>query len=60
MTVALYDALGRRVAVLHDGAMQAQQTARLRVPVQRLASGVYFVRVTGEGVRATTRLTVVR
>ena len=60
--VAVYDALGRRVTTLYEGPMPAQRTRRLRLDVTTagLTSGSYFVRVKGEDVAATERLTVVR
>lgn len=55
--VVLLDALGRRVAVLHDGALPAD--ARLPVP-PGLPAGVYTVRAEADDASATARLTVVR
>ena len=55
---AVYDALGREVAVLADGEMQG--AAELRIDTARLAAGVYVVRVEGETFAETRRLTVVR
>ena len=56
--VDVVDALGRRVATLHDG--PAVGALALTVDVSRLAPGVYVVRaVTGDAV-ASRRLTVVR
>ena len=60
VTVALYDVLGRRVAVLFDGEVGASATERLRLPMRALASGVYVVRVAGERFTGTRRITVVR
>ncbi len=62
--VAAYDLLGRRVAVLADGAREAG-THRLALDGSRLAAGVYIVRavVTPEGGAVRTfarRLTVAR
>ena len=59
MEVSVWDVLGRRVAVLVDGPQSAgRHTAAL--PTDRLAPGLYHVRlVAGETVHAT-RLTVVR
>ncbi|MEM6327044.1 MAG: DUF4397 domain-containing protein, partial [Bacteroidota bacterium] len=55
--VALYDALGREVAVAAEGTYQAgNHTAS----VFDLASGVYVVRMQAEGATFTQRLTVVR
>ena len=60
VTVAVYDVLGRRVRVLHDGPMAAQATTPLAFEATGLASGVYFVHVTGEGFQTTRRLSLVR
>lgn len=60
VTVEVYDLLGRRVHTVRDRSMQAQQTRRIALPVGRLSSGSYFVRVQGEGFSVTRRLTVVR
>ena len=58
-TVALYDALGRRVAVVADGAFGAEPV-EVGVDTARLAAGVYVLRLeTDAGVRART-VTVVR
>jgi hypothetical protein len=53
--VAVYDVLGREVAVLSDGP-RAAGTHRLVVP-PRLAPGVYTVRVQGGGAGAAVRFT---
>ncbi len=58
-TVAVFDALGRRVAVLHDGPMAAGSHA-LRLDAARLPAGVYVVRASSGDAVATRRLTVVR
>jgi hypothetical protein len=60
VTVAVYDVLGRRVAVLHDGPVEAGTTERLTLTGRGLASGVYLVRVQGERFQAVRRLTLVR
>jgi hypothetical protein len=60
VTVALYDVLGRRVAVLYDGEVAASETERVALPLRGLATGVYLVRAVGERFMATRRLTVVR
>ena len=56
---ALYDALGRRVLDLHDGAAPAGPLA-LRLDVSALAPGVYVVRVEGARTVRTQTITVVR
>ena len=57
--VALYDVLGRRVAVLHDGPLTAG-AHQIVVEAQGLPSGVYVVRVEGETFTAGHRVTIVR
>ena len=58
LSVSVYDALGRRVARLHDGPAQAGTlTVRL---AEALGPGVYVVRATAGGRVATRRLVVVR
>ncbi len=57
VAVAVYDALGRRVAVVHDGPVAAEQA--FSVDVSALPAGVYVVRASG-GVAASRRFTVVR
>lgn len=57
-SLTIYDALGRRVAVGFDGDVSGP--AAVRLPVERLAPGVYVVRLaTGRAVR-TARLVVAR
>ena len=55
---AVYDALGREVAVAFDG--EVASAAEIAVDTSRLASGVYVVRVTGEAFAEARRLTVAR
>ena len=59
VTVALYDALGRQVAVLADGAYGPGRHD-VAVPAATLPAGVYVVRVLAEGEARAARLTVVR
>ncbi|WP_420456899.1 T9SS type A sorting domain-containing protein [Rubrivirga sp.] len=56
---AVYDALGREVAVLWDGARSAGPLA-LDLDAARLPAGVYVARVQTGGSTATRTLTVVR
>jgi photosystem II stability/assembly factor-like uncharacterized protein len=55
---AVYDVLGREVAVLHDGPLAAG-SHRFAFDSD-LPTGVYLVRATGYGLRAAQRVTVVR
>ena len=54
----LFDMQGRRVAVLTNRVVRAQDLLRLDVDVSGLASGLYFVRIVGEEF-AETRTAVV-
>ena len=56
--VALYDVLGREVAVLLDGFAVAGQVVRLPVQTPGLAAGTYLLRI--EGLRFVAQRTVVR
>ena len=54
----VYDALGREVAVAHDGPVA--HSAEVSVDAAGLAPGVYVVRVTGAGAAEARTFTVVR
>ncbi len=58
--VELYDALGRRVAVVFDGPVAARTNVPVAVASGTLAAGTYVLRVVGETFADTRRLTVVR
>lgn len=55
----VYDVLGREVARVHDGAMEAGKNT-FSIDASRLGSGRYFLRVTGESFRDTQPFTVIR
>jgi hypothetical protein len=57
----VFDVLGRRVAVLHDGTLSANRPHQLRLNSAQLSgSGLYLVRVVGERFAATRRFTLLR
>jgi hypothetical protein len=56
----VYDALGRRVAVLHDGPIGADVTQTLRLDGRGLAPGPYVVRFTGEAFTASRKVLLVK
>ena len=60
VTVEVFDAVGRQVATLFAGEMTAGQRFPMSLDSADLRSGVYIVRVTGESVATTRRVTVVR
>ena len=62
MRVEVFDVLGRRVAVLHDGQVAAAPggALELRWEARDLPAGVYFVRVIGESFETTRTVTRLR
>lgn len=58
--VEVYNALGQRVASLHDGALAAGAVHRFTLDGGDLASGVYVVRVIGERFTDTRTVTLAR
>jgi hypothetical protein len=59
VVVTLYDALGRRAAVLHDGPLAAG-VHPFALDASKLASGAYFVRAVGREHSAVRRVTLLR
>lgn len=60
LTVAVHDALGRRVALLHEGSLRPG-TYTLTVDAADLPPGLYLVRATdGRGRTATRSISLVR
>ena len=57
--IAVYDLLGREVAVLVDGAQEPGRHA-VALDAQALSNGVYLVRMTAPDASRTTRITVAR
>ena len=60
VTVALYDAVGRRVRTLYAGPAQAGEAGEVRVDRAGLAAGTYVVRVEGGAGRGSARVVFVR
>ena len=60
VTIALYNTLGQKVRTVYQGTPPAEETKRAQVDTQNLSSGVYFLRLQGEGVTGTQRMTVVK
>ena len=58
--VEVFNTVGQRVAVLHDGALAAATPHRFTLEGQDLASGTYIYVVTGETFRDEGRMTLVR
>ena len=60
VTVEVFDVMGRRVALLHDGPMAAGQQNTVTFATGALAPGAYVVRVRGEAFQTTRRVTLAR
>lgn len=60
VSVGLYDALGRRVRMLHEGPLEGETTHRFVVDGTGLPSGVYMVRAVGETHQASNRVLLVK
>ena len=56
----VFDALGRRVAVVFDGEVPAGAYTPLTFDSGALRAGPYFLRVTGEFFAGSARLSIVR
>lgn len=56
----LYDALGRRVAVVFDATVSAGAGVDVAIEAARLAPGAYVLRITGETFSASRAVSVVR
>ncbi len=60
VTVVAFDAVGRRVAVLFEGVVEAGRVVPVAVEAGTLPAGLYVVRATGDGLALSRRLTLVR
>lgn len=58
--VEVFDLLGRRVAVLHDGPLASGAEHHFTFHAADLPAGLYVVRATGEGFTETRRVTLAR
>ncbi|NNF57381.1 MAG: T9SS type A sorting domain-containing protein [Rhodothermaceae bacterium] len=58
--IAVFDALGRQVAVLHDGLVSTQAPLSIRLEGTRLPPGLYLIRVTGGSAHRTRRVLRIR
>ena len=58
--VELFNVLGQRVRTISAGTTSAGAETMVRIPTGNLASGQYFVRMTGASFTQTERLSVIR
>ena len=59
VTATVYDLLGRRVSVLHDGAINGGQTKNFSIGSAGLTSGSYIIRVASDHFVETRSFTVI-
>ena len=58
--LALYNMLGRRVAVLYEGIAEAGQIQVVRLNGAALSSGLYVVRLVGREINASRQVTLIK
>ena len=58
--IAVYDVLGRQVALLHQGPLAAQQAHNFRFQGGTYPSGVYFVQAAGERFSAVRQMSLLK
>lgn len=58
--IGLYNVLGQRVGVLLDGTVEAGVARDIRIDGTGLASGSYFVRISGEAFQDALRVTLMK
>ncbi len=60
VAIDVFDSVGRKVSTLFSGAVTANETQTVVVDGASLASGTYFVRITGETFADTQRITLLK
>ena len=58
--IEVFNTLGQRVGVLHEGLLSGRGTHRFTFDAGSLPSGVYLLRVTGETFAATRTMTLLK
>ncbi|MEZ4703537.1 MAG: T9SS type A sorting domain-containing protein, partial [Rhodothermales bacterium] len=58
--LAVYDMIGRQVALLHDGTLAAQEAHLFRFEASNLPSGRYFIQATGEVFSSTQTVVLMK
>jgi hypothetical protein len=58
VTIALYDATGRRVRTVYSGVLQAQARRSFPVDLHAVSAGIYYLRLERKGSRLTRRVVV--
>lgn len=60
VTIEVYNTLGQRVRTLFQESVPGDDTREVTLDVNTLSSGLYIVRMRGEGFSTTQKITVVR
>src|SRR5690606_3983547 len=60
VNIAVFDLLGRQVALLHDGMLSANEAHRFRFEASTLPSGLYFIRAVGASFQASRSITLLK
>lgn len=60
ITVALFNAIGQQINILYEDTLTANQHETLAIQTDNLASGLYFVRVTGNGIALSRSLVLMK
>src|SRR5690606_24012669 len=60
VTLSLHDVLGRQIATLYEGTPAANETLSVRIDGAGLPSGLYLIRMTGNGIAATRSVTLLK
>ena len=60
VNIAVFDALGRQVALLHDGVLGAGSVHQFQIDGANLPSGVYVVRAIGEHFTDVRQVTLMK
>lgn len=60
VSITVYDVVGRQVATLHDGILEANEPYQFTIDGSGLASGAYFIRIVGETFTNTRRITLLK
>ena len=58
VTIALYDATGRRVRTVYSGVLQAKALRSFPVDLHAVSAGIYYLRLERQGSRLTRRVVV--
>ena len=58
--ITVHDALGRQVAVVHDGVLEGNTTHTFSFDASNLASGLYVLKVSGAQAQGTRRLVLAK